>query len=75
MPLRQSATAAINAIIRRRIRHRARARYERRHAPGPSPRTTALIVASANWMASNAAATGRARRAVQEGRAGSVDII
>ena len=50
MPLRQSATAAINAIIRRRIRRRARARYERRHAPGPSPRTTALIVASALFM-------------------------
>ena len=50
MPLRQSATAAINAIIRRRIRHRARARYERRHTPGPSPRTTALIVASALFM-------------------------
>ena len=50
MPLRQTATAAINAIIRRRIRRRARARYERRRAPGISPRTTALIVASALFM-------------------------
>ena len=50
MPLRQSATAALNAVIRRRIRRRARARYERRNAPGLSPRTTALIVASALFM-------------------------
>jgi len=50
MPLRQSATAAINALIRRRIRRRARARYQRRHGPGLSPRSTALIVASALFM-------------------------
>jgi EmrB/QacA subfamily drug resistance transporter len=50
MPLRQSVTAAINALVRRRIRRRARARYERRREPGISPRTTALIVASALFM-------------------------
>jgi EmrB/QacA subfamily drug resistance transporter len=54
MLFRQSATAAINALVRRRIRRRARARYERRHAADGtkalSPRTTALIVASALFM-------------------------
>ena len=50
MPLRQSFTAALNAANRRRIRRRARARYEQRHGPGLSPRTTALIVASALFM-------------------------
>ena len=50
MPLRQSATAVINALMRRSIRRRARARYLRRHGPGLSPRSTALIVASALFM-------------------------
>ena len=50
MPFRQSFTAALNAANRRRIRRRARARYEQRRGPGLSPRTTALIVASALFM-------------------------
>jgi EmrB/QacA subfamily drug resistance transporter len=51
MPVRTILRQAFNAQLRRRIRARARARYRSRlRLTGVSPRTTALIVASALFM-------------------------